>query len=84
MLNQTLLLAHICSAVVGLLSGFLAVVLRKGSGLHRAAGTVTREARHRTGGAVANPAVRRADGVRTARTAIRAPWGGGEPGHAEG
>ena len=40
MLNQTLLLAHIASAVVGLLSGFLAVMLRKGSGLHRAAGAV--------------------------------------------
>ena len=35
-----LLVIHICSAIVGLLSGFLAVFLRKGSGLHGAAGTV--------------------------------------------
>jgi uncharacterized damage-inducible protein DinB/uncharacterized membrane protein len=32
------LLLHICSAVVGLLSGYLAMFLRKGSGLHGAAG----------------------------------------------
>jgi len=31
---------HICGAVVGLLSGFMAMVFRKGSGLHGAAGNV--------------------------------------------
>src|ERR1700741_1836419 len=35
-----MLLIHICSAVVGLLSGFLSMALRKGSGLHRAAGSI--------------------------------------------
>src|SRR6266545_3665106 len=35
-----LILLHVCSATVGLLSGFLAMVFRKGSGLHGAAGTV--------------------------------------------
>jgi len=35
-----LLLLHICSAIVGLLSGFLAASLRKGSGWHGAAGNV--------------------------------------------
>lgn len=35
-----LLLLHICSATVGLLSGFMAMVFRKGSGLHAAAGNV--------------------------------------------
>jgi uncharacterized membrane protein len=35
-----LLLLHVCSAAVGLLSGFTTMVLRKGSGLHGAAGTV--------------------------------------------
>lgn len=35
-----LLMTHIATAVVGILSGFLAMVFRKGSGLHRAAGTV--------------------------------------------
>jgi uncharacterized membrane protein len=35
-----ILLLHICGATIGLLSGYLAIVLRKGSGLHRAAGTV--------------------------------------------
>jgi hypothetical protein len=35
-----LLLIHICSASVGLLSGFLAIFLRKGSGWHGAAGSV--------------------------------------------
>lgn len=35
-----LLLLHICTATVGLFSGFLAMALRKGSGLHRAAGSV--------------------------------------------
>src|SRR5712692_1805768 len=35
-----LLLLHICGAVVGLLSGFLAMLFRKGSGLHAVAGNV--------------------------------------------
>ncbi|MGK2857965.1 MAG: hypothetical protein ACSLFQ_12235 [Thermoanaerobaculia bacterium] len=35
-----LLLVHVAGATVGLLSGFLAMILRKGSGLHGAAGTV--------------------------------------------
>ena len=35
-----LLLLHVCSATVGLLSGFMAMVFRKGSGLHGAAGSV--------------------------------------------
>jgi uncharacterized membrane protein len=35
-----LLLLHVCSAAVGLLSGFLTMAFRKGSGLHGAAGTV--------------------------------------------
>lgn len=34
-----LLLLHICAAIVGLLSGYLSIGLRKGSGLHRAAGS---------------------------------------------
>ncbi|HEU4888829.1 MAG TPA: DUF2306 domain-containing protein [Thermoanaerobaculia bacterium] len=34
------MLIHICGAVVGLLSGCLAMMLRKGSGLHAAAGNV--------------------------------------------
>ena len=34
------LLVHICSAIVALLSGFMAMAFRKGSGLHGAAGTV--------------------------------------------
>ena len=34
------LLLHVCAAVVGLISGFLAMFLRKGSGRHGAAGTV--------------------------------------------
>ena len=40
MLYLPLLFLHIIAAVIGLLSGFMAVVLRKGSGLHGAAGTV--------------------------------------------
>ena len=40
MLLSTLLLFHVCNATVGLLSGFMAMVLRKGSGLHGAAGNV--------------------------------------------
>lgn len=39
MLYKTLILLHICCATVGLLSGFLSVLIRKGSGLHRVAGT---------------------------------------------
>ncbi|MEK6246356.1 MAG: hypothetical protein AABM33_17880, partial [Pseudomonadota bacterium] len=35
-----LLIVHVCAATVGLLSGFLAMALRKGSGLHGAAGNV--------------------------------------------
>lgn len=37
---SALLFVHVCSAVVGLLSGYMAVVLRKGSGAHGAAGSV--------------------------------------------
>lgn len=40
MLEMPLLMLHICSAIVGLLSGFMAIVLRKGSSWHGAAGTV--------------------------------------------
>jgi hypothetical protein len=40
MLLNSLRLLHVCFAAVGLLSGFLAMVFRKGSGLHGAAGTV--------------------------------------------
>jgi hypothetical protein len=35
-----LTLVHVLSAAIGLLSGYLAAVLRKGSGLHGAAGTI--------------------------------------------
>jgi len=40
MVLKSLLLIHICSATIGLLSGFLAMAMRKGSGRHGAAGTV--------------------------------------------
>ena len=40
MLHTTLVFVHICGAVIGMLSGMLAMVFRKGSGLHGAAGTV--------------------------------------------
>jgi len=40
MVYKTLLLLHVCCAVVGLLAGFLSMMFRKGSGLHRAAGTI--------------------------------------------
>jgi hypothetical protein len=40
MLFNILLLAHICGAVIGITAGVLAMVLRKGSGLHSAAGNV--------------------------------------------
>lgn len=38
--SSPLLLIHICAAVVGLLSGFFATFLRKGSGWHGAAGNI--------------------------------------------
>lgn len=38
--TSPILLLHICGAIVGLLSGAVAMVLRKGSGLHAAAGNV--------------------------------------------
>jgi len=37
---KALVLLHVLSAAIGLLSGYLAAVLRKGSGLHGAAGTI--------------------------------------------
>ena len=40
MLYTTLLMMHISSAAIGLFAGFLAMVFRKGSGLHGAAGAV--------------------------------------------
>lgn len=40
MAHSALLLLHICAAVVALLSGFLSLAFRKGSGFHRAAGTL--------------------------------------------
>lgn len=40
MLWHTLLLLHVCGAVVGLLSGFGAMLVRKGSNWHGATGTV--------------------------------------------
>jgi hypothetical protein len=40
MLYKTLLMMHICGAVVGLLAGFTSMAFRKGSGLHAAAGNV--------------------------------------------
>src|SRR5712691_7754791 len=40
MFHSTLTLVHVCGAVVGLLSGFLSMLFRKGSGLHRVAGNV--------------------------------------------
>jgi hypothetical protein len=39
-MNATLLLLHICSAIIGLMAGFMAMFLRKGSGVHGAAGSV--------------------------------------------
>jgi uncharacterized membrane protein len=39
-MSSPLILLHVCSAAVGLLSGFTAMVFRKGSGLHGAAGTI--------------------------------------------
>lgn len=40
MFYTAILLTHISTAVVGILSGFLSMAFRKGSGLHRAAGDV--------------------------------------------
>lgn len=40
MVYSILVFVHVCTAVTGLLSGYLAMVLRKGSGLHRAAGAI--------------------------------------------
>lgn len=40
MFHSILTLVHICGAVIGLLSGFLSMLFRKGSGLHRVAGNV--------------------------------------------
>ena len=40
MRTTPLVLFHICCAVIGLLSGYLSMFFRKGSGLHRAAGDV--------------------------------------------
>jgi uncharacterized membrane protein len=40
MFYMPVLMLHICSAMVALLSGFMAVALRKGSGFHAAAGNV--------------------------------------------
>jgi uncharacterized membrane protein len=39
-MSTILLMTHICGAVLGLISGYLAMFFRKGSGLHNAAGTV--------------------------------------------
>ena len=39
MLYPALIMVHICGAVIGLLSGFLSILFRKGSGLHRVSGT---------------------------------------------
>ncbi|HWW61031.1 MAG TPA: hypothetical protein VN181_06670 [Thermoanaerobaculia bacterium] len=40
MLLKSFLLLHVFSATVGMLSGYMAMLFRKGSGLHGAAGTV--------------------------------------------
>ncbi len=40
MLLTALRLLHVCSATVAMLSGFMAMAFRKGSGLHGAAGSV--------------------------------------------
>src|SRR6266403_645116 len=39
-MHTALTMLHISGAIVGLLSGFMAMTFRKGSGLHGAAGTV--------------------------------------------
>jgi hypothetical protein len=38
--HSSLTLFHICTAVIGILSGGVATIVRKGSGLHRAAGDI--------------------------------------------
>src|SRR5262249_39392590 len=38
--SSPVVFVHICGAVIGLLSGYMAVLFRKGSGWHGAAGTV--------------------------------------------
>jgi uncharacterized membrane protein len=40
MLEKTVILFHVCGAVIGLIAGALSMLFRKGAGLHRAAGTV--------------------------------------------
>jgi uncharacterized membrane protein len=40
MFHSTLVLFHVCNAVVGLLSGFLSTLFQNGSGLHRVAGNI--------------------------------------------
>jgi hypothetical protein len=40
MLFNTLLIIHVCAATIGILAGFFAMAVRKGSGLHNAAGMV--------------------------------------------
>jgi len=40
MIPTPLLLFHVCTATAGLFSGYVAMLVRKGSGLHAAAGTV--------------------------------------------
>ena len=39
-MHTALTMIHICGAIVGLLSGFMAMMFRKGSGMHGAAGNV--------------------------------------------
>lgn len=39
-ISTGLLLVHICGAVIGLISGFMAMLFRKGSGVHAVAGNV--------------------------------------------
>ncbi|HYK01192.1 MAG TPA: hypothetical protein VE974_05505 [Thermoanaerobaculia bacterium] len=39
-MSTALLMLHICGAVIGLISGFMAMLFRKGSGLHAVAGNV--------------------------------------------
>src|SRR5713226_5122678 len=39
-MHTVIIMLHICGAIVALLSGFMAMALRKGSGLHGAAGTI--------------------------------------------
>jgi len=39
-MHTALMMIHVCGAIVGLLSGFMAMTFRKGSGLHGAAGNI--------------------------------------------